>query len=416
MRSCLACTLLLLLTPSPALSLKAADATQFGIAAYSRQDVDADDLKGVLRDLIRASRLSFQELKAGAGRTEGGKVVYPSSLAVPSASQTMIWVPNGEERDYVMAKVYEGNDSTRAEKIYSDFVAKLKTAFPSGTGVDSSNASPTNRLHVFEPNFDSIDATVVVNFKCRTSSSGCVVTLTVRAPEGAQKEKDVDDVVRDEPRKLDVKAAALGVIEKLAATDYGEVRAEFNNQMKASYTVETLGRLWTAVVQSLGSYQSHEGPRTKLIPGFTVVMVKCRMERGAVDLHISYDEGGKIGGIWTFTPEGAGPRRSAQELESLMRTAQACLDRLIARDYADVGSNFNQQAKFSLPPQKLKEVWELIAQQQGSVIRQWPPEIANRYGYDIVTVRWQMKRGEMFADVTFDDEGKISILLLRPVP
>lgn len=439
MRSWLACTILLFLSPSMGLPLTMARGTSelsgqgsasggaFNnisrgasgrVAAHSRQGVDADELKDVLRDLIRASRQSFQELRASAGRRVGDNVVYPSSLAVPSASETSIWMPTGAARAYVIAKVYVGDDPGRAGKIYSDFVAKLKSAFPSGTGTDASgsDASPTGRLHFFEPNFDDIDAAIVVSFKCSNSSSGCSVTLTVRAPEGAVKPKVVEEEIREKPpKRVDVKVAALEVIDKLVATDYEGVRADFNNQMKASASVETLGQIWTSIVQSLGSYQGHDEPRTKQVQSLTVVMVKCRMERGAVDLHVAYDEGGKIGGIWAYPPEGAAPKRSAQELEKLKQTAQDCLAKLIARNFENVGSNFNQQAKFTLPPQRLMEVWALILQQYGAVRSQEPPDLASKYGYDIVVIKCNMERGSMAVDVTFDDEGKISGLWLHPV-
>ena len=431
MGSQLACTILFLTvlpiiatvrTANPSSPGRASGQLSDGVSArtspaHARQEVDANELKDVLRDFIRASRQSFQELRAGSGRRVEETILYPSSLPIPAASETLIWIPIGDRRAYVRAKLYAGNDQQHAQRVYIDFVAKLKVAFRSSGSEDgqSNDTASAERRHIFEPNFDGIGAVVEVSSSCRSTSGGCIVTLTVRAPEGAQKPKTVEEVAPELPKKrIDIKTAALEVINKLVATEYEAVRADFNDQLKASFPVESLGQIWTSVVQTLGSYQGHDEPRTKQFQGNDVVTVKCRMERGAVDLQIVYDKNGKIGGIWTLPPEGANPKRSAQELEKLKRTAQDCLDKLINRDFENVGSNFNHQARLSLPPARLTELWATIMQQLGALKSQEAPELKSAYGYDVVTIKCKMEKGVMAIDLTFDDDGKIGALWLRP--
>ena len=97
----------------------------------------------------------------------------------------------------------------------------------------------------------------------------------------------------------DHKADAKGVVDKLVAGDYEGIRKTFNAQMRAGLSADKMKEVWVAVVGQLGKYKSQGQPHSANGPGgYEIVVIRCQMENGEVDVEVDYDPDGLIGGLW----------------------------------------------------------------------------------------------------------------------
>jgi hypothetical protein len=92
--------------------------------------------------------------------------------------------------------------------------------------------------------------------------------------------------------------AAKEVVNKLVAEDFEGIRANFNEQMKQTLSVEILKTGWTSAIQNTGKYIGQVDLRRDLREGYDVYTITCRMQRGGLEVEVSYDRNGKIGGLW----------------------------------------------------------------------------------------------------------------------
>lgn len=97
----------------------------------------------------------------------------------------------------------------------------------------------------------------------------------------------------------DHKADAKVIVDKLVSGDYEGIRQNFNAQMKAGLSAEKMKEVWTAVVQQLGKYKSQGPPHSGQGPGgWEIVVIRCQMEKGELDVEVDYDTEGLVGGFW----------------------------------------------------------------------------------------------------------------------
>jgi hypothetical protein len=96
----------------------------------------------------------------------------------------------------------------------------------------------------------------------------------------------------------DHKADAKEVVNKLVAEDYEGIRKNFNDQMKGGLSAENMKAVWRAVIEHLGDYKSQAEPQSEIRQNWEIIVIKCEMVRGKVDVEVDYDPSGKIGGLW----------------------------------------------------------------------------------------------------------------------
>lgn len=96
----------------------------------------------------------------------------------------------------------------------------------------------------------------------------------------------------------DATALAKDVVEKLAAEDFEGVTKGFNEELRRTLPSEKLEQGWTAVTQQYGSFESQGSPRTETREGMRGVQIRCRFERGAVNVEVWVDKDDLISGLW----------------------------------------------------------------------------------------------------------------------
>jgi hypothetical protein len=271
---------------------------QNNLLSERKQEVDADQLKDVLRDFIKDSVNNFRSYRGGSGRKIEDSIVYPSSLRVPGASTTSIWVSTSESRSYVRAELYKGSRD-QSERIYSEYINKLKAAYPQVTGRARKYNSETSEgsYYSIEPN-QNIKATVEIGSTCARTGDRCRVNLTVRAPEDTNAEELSNREEISEATDMDFKGIAQEVAVNLVKIDYEAVRKDFNEQLQASLSAEKLAQAWAAIVLRFGAFQRQLEAVVGKNQGFDTVYIKCQMEGGLIMIEVVFDKKGRIGGLW----------------------------------------------------------------------------------------------------------------------
>lgn len=101
------------------------------------------------------------------------------------------------------------------------------------------------------------------------------------------------------PPVFDHKEDAKGVVNKLVAGDFEGIRKNFNAQLKAALSADKMKDGWIAIGNQLGKYKSQGQPHSGPGPGgYDIVIIRCQMDKGELDVEVDYDPDGLIGGLW----------------------------------------------------------------------------------------------------------------------
>ena len=96
----------------------------------------------------------------------------------------------------------------------------------------------------------------------------------------------------------DRKSSAKEVVNKLVSGDFEGIRANFNEEMKQGLSAAKMKEVWTAAIQYHGTFKSQGEPNNIQQQGYDVYSIRCEMERSPMEVIVSYDQNGKIGGLW----------------------------------------------------------------------------------------------------------------------
>lgn len=95
-----------------------------------------------------------------------------------------------------------------------------------------------------------------------------------------------------------MKKGAESIVGKLVSGDYEGVRANFDENMKASLPASKIKEVWEGVKAQNGEYKSHGTPYHQKVQGGDGVRIRCQMERGAVNVDVYYNAEEKVAGLW----------------------------------------------------------------------------------------------------------------------
>ena len=105
----------------------------------------------------------------------------------------------------------------------------------------------------------------------------------------------------DDPRGL--KRTAKALVDNLVAGDYDAATKDFDEKLKQNVTPDKLKNDWTATTTKYGSCRNQGSPSlmNHASQGIDVVVIRCQMERGNVDIDVDYEGGSKVSGLWLRT-------------------------------------------------------------------------------------------------------------------
>jgi len=104
----------------------------------------------------------------------------------------------------------------------------------------------------------------------------------------------------------DFEALGKGLITQLAARQFDQVEARFDEQMKAALPVAKLPEVWDSLLAQTGPFKGIVGTRVSEKQGLHAVFVTCEFERAALDAKIYMDAQGQVKGLF-FEPASTQP-------------------------------------------------------------------------------------------------------------
>lgn len=265
------------------------------------EEVNASALQIALTSIRRKAEGGFKALRAGIGRTIDDFTYYPSSIAIPGASKTDIMVPqDSNRRPYVDADIYSGDNKSTAIKKYDTYVEKLKTIFPTWRGTEGKKSNDERgERQRFSLELNETDVTIEMSYYFYSKSGSCSVSLRVIAPESAKPEETHQPILKGVGKEdKDLSTAAKEILKKLVASDYQGIRKEFNGDMLRAVSAEKLEEGWNILNKQLGRIKSQDEPEWRQVQGWNIVIIRCEMEKGYMEVEIGYDTHGKIGALW----------------------------------------------------------------------------------------------------------------------
>jgi fermentation-respiration switch protein FrsA (DUF1100 family) len=105
----------------------------------------------------------------------------------------------------------------------------------------------------------------------------------------------------------DPQAVAQALVDNVLKGDFEAATADFDAAMQAALSADALKQGWQSLEQQVGAFQQQIGVRTQQVQGYTVVVITLQFEKAALDVQVSVDAQGKVGGLHTSPANSATP-------------------------------------------------------------------------------------------------------------
>jgi len=112
----------------------------------------------------------------------------------------------------------------------------------------------------------------------------------------------------------DFEALGKGLVTQLAARQFDQVEAQFDQQMKNALPLAKLPEIWDSLLAQAGAFKGIVGVKTFQKQGLNAAFVTCEFERAMLDAKIYMDSQGQVKGLF-FEPAGASEEAAAAEAE-----------------------------------------------------------------------------------------------------
>jgi len=96
-------------------------------------------------------------------------------------------------------------------------------------------------------------------------------------------------------------AVAQAMVDNLIAEDYEAAIADFDETMASLMPVSVTQQTWESILAQVGAYQDQLAIQSQEVEEYTVVVITLQFERAVIDVQVSVNGSGKIGGLY-FRP------------------------------------------------------------------------------------------------------------------
>ncbi|MBA3631725.1 MAG: DUF3887 domain-containing protein [Acidobacteria bacterium] len=94
---------------------------------------------------------------------------------------------------------------------------------------------------------------------------------------------------------------ARAFVDLLAKKDFSAAETYFADEVKANLPAVKLAEVWNSLVAQFGNFKRQTDVKTEKVKDFEVVVIVGEFERANLDISLTLDKNGKIGGLF-FTP------------------------------------------------------------------------------------------------------------------
>jgi hypothetical protein len=100
---------------------------------------------------------------------------------------------------------------------------------------------------------------------------------------------------------VDFTKPAEQFVTQLAKGDFATATKSFDATMAQAMPADKLAEAWKSLAPQMGNFQKQLGTRTAIEQGFNAAYVKCKFDKGAIDVKVVFNNSQQISGLW-FTP------------------------------------------------------------------------------------------------------------------
>ena len=104
---------------------------------------------------------------------------------------------------------------------------------------------------------------------------------------------------RAQAQGVNPQAVAQALVDNLLKGDFVAATADFDATMQSALPADALQQGWESVMQQVGAFQEQTGVHTQEAQGYTVVVTTLQFAQAALNIQVSVDAQGKIGGLYT---------------------------------------------------------------------------------------------------------------------
>ena len=203
--------------------------------------------------------------------------------------------------------------------------------------------------------------------------------------------------------------AAKTFVDQLNQGDFAAAVKPFDATMLKAMPESKLKDTWQQLLGQVGAFKSQLGTRTESSQGYRIVYVTCEFEKSVIDIQVVYNAQNQISGLFFKPGQKPASTSDAQTSPALLTLkAENLVDQLGRGDYAAATSEFTEEMKTAAPAATLKDMWEQLLVQRGAFVQRSASTNTVVQGYQTVFVTCQFAKGELDAQVTFDNQGKIA--------
>ncbi len=137
------------------------------------------------------------------------------------------------------------------------------------------------------------------------STSTTLSSTPTILPSASQTQSETSPASTSTSTSGDYTATAKELVTSLTQGDFAKAEQNFDDVMKQQLPPDKLSTTWKGLITQVGAFKQQLGSRTATIQGFDVVYVTCEFENANLDVQVTFDKDGKIGGLF-FKPAAGG--------------------------------------------------------------------------------------------------------------
>jgi uncharacterized protein len=210
----------------------------------------------------------------------------------------------------------------------------------------------------------------------------------------------------------DLESLARSLTEQLAARQFDQITAHFDETMTTAMPSAKLSKFWDGLIGQVGAFQSIAGTRvrpTESHPDYQAVLVTSKFEKATLNLKWVFNPKSRVAGFFVLPVE-----PDAQTTPDLDSLAKDLTQHLAARQFDPIVTHFDEAMTSAMPSAKLSEFWNGLIGQVGAFqsitgTRQQTVQV-----YQVVLVTTKFEKATLDVKWVFDSKARVAGFFVVP--